>query len=254
MQNSLLLTEQEFSEKQLALEKEISGIAQTINQDVFPIYDGIADYSAYIKCPYKVAWVLKEPYDDEKDGNPSGGGWSIPRDCFLSENQKWKVRSWQRVIYVMYGLLNNLSYEQMDYVRNNPEMGVILRSVAWINLSKMPGHTNSGGEFANYYHNYWKPIVKKQIDLYCPDVIIFGNTLSTCREEFLSPSDNPVPVEDVFCDEKKILSVYVREKDRKVLIDAYHPGIRYLKDVNDSIAKYVDSIIDMIRKYCAPLP
>ena len=54
------------------------------------------------------------------------------------------------------------------------------------------------------------------------------------------------------CKEKTILSVYL--KGGKVLIDAYHPSIRYLKGVNDSIAKYVDSIIEVIRKYCTPLP
>ena len=250
MQKSSILSEQVFLEMQSAIENEISEIAQTISQDVFPIYDGIADYSAYVRCPYKIAWVLKEPYDNNDGTNPTGGGWSIPRDCFLSENRKWTVLSWQRVIYVMYGLLNNLSYKQMDYVRNDPEMGEVLKAVAWINLSKMPGHTSSGRGFADYYHKYWKPIVNKQIDLYCPDVIVFGNTLSTCHDEFLSPED--VPVEDVVCEGKTILSVYL--KGGKVLIDAYHPGIRYLSGVNDSIAKYVDSIIDVIRKYCTPLP
>ena len=113
----------------------------------------------------------------------------------------------------------------------------------------MPGRTSSARGFADYYHKYWKPIVNKQINLYCTEVIVFGNTLSTCRDEFLSLDD--VPVEDVVCKGKTILSVYL--KGGKVLIDAYHPGIRYLKGVDDSVAKYVDSIIQVIRKYCTPL-
>ena len=113
----------------------------------------------------------------------------------------------------------------------------------------MPGRTSSARGFADYYHKYWKPILNKQINLYCTEVIVFGNTLSTCRDEFLSLDD--VPVEDVVCKGKTILSVYL--KGGKVLIDAYHPGIRYLKGVDDGIAKYVDSIIQVIRKYCTPL-
>ena len=128
-------------------------------------------------------------------------------------------------------------------------MGEVLKTVAWINLSKMPGRTSSARGFADYYHKYWKPIVNKQINLYCTEVIVFGNTLSTCSDEFLSLDD--VPVEDVVCKGKTILSVYL--KGGKVLIDVYHPGIRYLKGVDDSVAKYVDSIIQVIRKYCTPL-
>ena len=49
MQNFSILSEQVFLKKQSAIENEISEIAQTISQDVFPIYDGIADYSAYVR-------------------------------------------------------------------------------------------------------------------------------------------------------------------------------------------------------------
>ena len=79
--------------------------------------------------------------------------------------------------------------------------------------------------------------------------LVLGHTLATCRAELLSLDE--VPGEDVVCKGKTILSVYL--KGGKVLIDAYHPGIRYLKGVDDSVAKYVDSIIQVIRKYCTPL-
>ena len=118
-----------FLEKQRAIENEISEIAQTISQDVFPIYDGIADYSAYVRCQYKIAWILKEPYDDNDGTNPTGGGWSIPRDCFLSGKQKWTVLSWQRVIYVMYGRrreVYGILHKNSSIRKKSPELGLKL--------------------------------------------------------------------------------------------------------------------------------
>ena len=98
MQNFSILSEQVFLKKQSAIENEISEIAQTISQDVFPIYDGIADYSAYVRCPYKIAWVLKEPY--EKRGTIQRGGWSIPRIVFSPETRSG-LSFLAKVIYVM---------------------------------------------------------------------------------------------------------------------------------------------------------
>ena len=157
---------QGFRNSQDCIEREIE---DNVRQHSFfndAIFDGVADLALYLKSSPKVAWILKEPYDDFENGIPSGGGWSIPRDCFMKEDQEWKVRTWQRVIYVMYGLANNLRYSQMDYIKNDPDMGKVLRAVAWINLSKMPAYsTSSITQITNQYKNFWRPIVQKQLDL-----------------------------------------------------------------------------------------
>ena len=60
------------------------------NSDTNAIADGIADFKANLSSSPKIAWVLKEPYDDIKESKPSGGGWSIPKDCFMKEGN-WGV-------------------------------------------------------------------------------------------------------------------------------------------------------------------
>ena len=60
-----------------------------------PIRDGIGDEKGYLQSRLKVAWVLKEPYDEwEKDGSPCGGGWSLVKDCFQKDDA-WKNPVWQ---------------------------------------------------------------------------------------------------------------------------------------------------------------
>lgn len=235
----------DFDLSQSKIDQLIESIVKEYNQSNDAIYDGIADFEAYSNSPYKVAWILKEPYDDFENGMPIGGGWSIPKDCFLDENQKWKVLTWQRVIYVMYGLKYQLSYSEMDFIRNDPEMGKVLREVAWINLSKMPALTSSDTKAISYYYKkYWRPVVLEQVKLYSPKVIVFGNTLQCCREDFLTNSDEPIDryVFDGTC----FINVY--KKDGKTLLDAYHPGFRSIPCVKNSVEHYVDSLIDAIKK------
>lgn len=56
---------------------------------IAPITDGIADFEAYLASSPRVAWILKEPYDEVRDGTIAGGGWSIPRDCFMKSGGSW---------------------------------------------------------------------------------------------------------------------------------------------------------------------
>lgn len=93
------------------LEKDIYTRGQSIgkNSNTKAIADGISDLNAYLSSYPKIAWILKEPYDEIKEGKPCGGGWSIPKDCFLKEGP-WDVLTWQRVIYVMHGLKHRLRY------------------------------------------------------------------------------------------------------------------------------------------------
>ncbi len=237
---------QGFRNSQDCIEREIE---DNVRQHSFfndAIFDGVADLALYLKSSPKVAWILKEPYDDFENGIPSGGGWSIPRDCFMKEDQEWKVRTWQRVIYVMYGLANNLRYSQMDYIKNDPDMGKVLRAVAWINLSKMPAYsTSSITQITNQYKNFWRPIVQKQLDLYSPDVIVFGNTLQCCREDFLS--ENDVPLKTISYNNVSFINIY--KKEHRVLLDAFHPAFRNVGAGKGSIEFYVDSLIEAIRNY-----
>ena len=131
-----------------------------------------------------------------------------------------------------------MHYKDMQYVRDNPEMGNVMKSIAWLNLSKMPAGTTSNGSFADNYNKYWKLILDKQIELYNPDIIVFGNTFSSwCGAE----KEDLTFLESIKKDGKCFINVY--QNGARILLDAYHPGIRR------NIEFYVDSLIDTIRKY-----
>lgn len=72
------------------------------------ISGGVVNPKIYAVVKPRIAWVLKEPYDDfDEQGNPCGGGWS------MSE------------IYLYPEVLNSL------------------RSVVHMNISKFPGRTTT---------------------------------------------------------------------------------------------------------------
>jgi len=189
---------------------------------------------------------LKEPYDDTEDGTAEGGGWSIQKDCFMKSEGPWPVRTWQRVIYVMYGLRNHLHYASMDYIKDDWSMGKVLREIAWINLSKMPALTTSSDTAVRKaYEQYWKDIVAEQIKLYNPDVIVFGNTLDLCRSSFLDKNDRPI--DKVFCDGINMIDIY--KKNGRLLLNAYHPGFISIRGLPGGEGHYVDSLIEAIEKH-----
>ena len=232
------------------MEKDIYTRGQSIgkNSNTKAIADGISDLNSYLSSYPKIAWILKEPYDEIKEGKPCGGGWPIPKDCFLKEGP-WDVLTWQRVIYVMHGLKHRLRYEDMDNIRDTPEMGKVLRQIAWINLSKMPSKTfSNNNQVKEAYKQHWRDIVKKQINLYSPNIIVFCNTLQYCREDFLDKDDKPI--KQYIYNNKCLLNAF--HKNGQLLLDAYHPGFRYIKGIKDSVAKYVNSLIDAINELYIP--
>lgn len=238
------MTISEIRDGQARIEKEISRIAEAngLNtEDREPITDGVGNIQCYLESHPRVAWILKEPYDDERpDGYVFGGGWSVAELFTKPECWGKMPPTWRRVIYVMHGLTNGLKYSEQDNIRNNPSMKRALESVAWINLSKMPARRYSNRLFKEAYKLYWRSIVLEQIKLYDPEVIVFGNTLSVCREDFIA--EDLSPMERVLNENGRCF-INVYRHDGRLLLDAYHPAIRY------SEAFYVDSLIDTIKKY-----
>lgn len=241
-----MITVEELRKMQDAFEERIYSHAITVGiaqKDKFEaIADGVSNPEAYLSSYPKVTWVGKEAYDGiDEFNNPYGGGWSLT-EGFLT-NKKWSTKTWRRVIYTMYALRNNLRYCDLDYLRDNPRMGDIMQTIAWINMSKMPGRTTSNYSYVRDYNNYWKSIVLEQLQLYEPNVIIFSNTFSSCYKDFFPEGKEP--------DEK----VYFKDGDcficayklgKQLILDPYHPG-RPMSEEQEEF--YVNSLIDTINKY-----
>lgn len=239
-----MITEKELEFKQRAIQKKIREVAKTNdleNNLISCIPDGVADCAKYIASSPRVAWVLKEPYDCfEEDGiTPSGGGWLL-YEGFLGENKDWtKNITWQRIIYTMYGLRNEKHYDDMDYIRNKPDMADVMKDIVILNLSKMPAGTTSNYSFANNFDNYWSAILKEQIELYDPQVVIFGNTFDSCWRLFVDEDSSPIRIIKNPQDGSCFINLY--KSQGRYLLDAYHPGIR------SNVAFYIDSLIDAIK-------
>lgn len=244
---SLNMTPTDFQKKQVEIEEEIFSFAKErglANDKIEAIADGVADAEAYLSSYPRIAWVGKEPYDAvDEFGNPCDGGWSLTEG--FRNTKDWSIPTWKQVIYAMYGLRNNLHYNEMDYIQNNPKMGDVMQAIAWVNLSKMPRlSTSSDKKYISDYREYWRPIVQKQLAFYKPDVIIFCNTLAeACLEDFFP--EGKEPDECVYYNDSDCF-ICVYKNGNQLLLDAYHPGARFSEEKKEF---YVNSLIDTIRKY-----
>lgn len=224
--------------EQFAQEKGLS------DENIAPIYDGIADIEKYLSCGKKIMWVLKEPYDDCENGKPTGGGWSIVDACFSGQGENgkspkddaWSNPTWQPIIYSMYGYFNDLPWESMDWICYDKSMANILQQIAYINVSKMPNQTQSSVDQIQEFYNIWKPILFEQIDLFNPDVVIFGFTFQYFMKD-LGISENDLVAKSSV---SGVLDPY--KKDGKLWLDVYHPNQRRI-----TREKYVNSIINAIK-------
>lgn len=233
------MTAKELEKAQLSLEDRIFEIARENGMiKTYPITDGVYDAAKYLASGRRVMWVMKEPYDEIFNGEPYGGGWNLARDCFAKPDA-WSNRSWQPIIYTMYGLKHGLLWSQMDWIRNNKSMADILQEIAYINVSKMPNMTASNNDYIRDCYQKWKPILFEQLDLYDPEIIIFANTFLHFEKD-LRP--DLTRVGDVSFINVKSGDAY--RWRGKLLLDVYHPNQRTVtREV------YVNSIIQAADKY-----
>ena len=213
--------------------------ANLITDKVEPIWDGIANPEGYLRSRLKVAWVLKEAYDDfDENGDNYGGNFSL-LECY-DKPDAWRNKVWQRIAYVMYGFLHDLWWDNMDYIYDNHEMINVIRDIAMINISKMPGKTVSSlYEIEAKYNTVWREVILKQLDIYAPDVIIFGNTFECFRRDPLGNRFQEAQLDrDISFDSNWGIDYFRLGGQR--LISAYHPG---RKD-----GSYVDGLISALQQ------
>lgn len=235
-EEKLLLRQNEIHQKILQHAQENNLTKQKTS--LLPIYDGVADIQAYITSVPKIMWILKEPWHlFTANGKAKGGDW------YFTEHFKnpdvWKDQNmWKLMIQINYAIRNNLKWKELDYIEDNPEMVEELKKTAYINISKMPADTFSPNNHMWACYNIWKNILFEQIEIYKPDVIIFGYTFQFFKED-LKITEKPIPT----VSGKWNADVY--KKNNMILIDAFHPS---RKGGEDSGHDYVTSIINAYKK------
>ena len=237
------MNEKELTKRQTEMHDKIFNHAKENNLIkqkplLMPIYDGVADIKAYISSNPKIMWILKEPYDDfTSTGKARGGDWYFT-EHFKNTNV-WKDQDmWKLMIQINYAIRNNLKWKELDYIENNSEMAEELKKTAYINISKMPANTISPNDHIRTCYTIWKKILFEQINIYKPDVIIFGYTFQFFKEDF-KITDKAIPT----ISGQWNADVY--KKDNMILIDAFHPS---RKGGEDSGHDYVTCIINAYKK------
>ncbi|MBR5958459.1 MAG: hypothetical protein IKZ99_08855 [Salinivirgaceae bacterium] len=225
---------EELTKAQNDLIDEIQAFAESkklVTEDICPIYDGVADIDAYLKSSLKIMWILKNAYDaNDGNNNPNGGGW------YLKDVLDSSVQTWRGMAYAIYGFRNDLDWGALPAISQNKKIIDEIKSVAYININKMPGLKSISDSEALYCYNLWKDILNKQIDVYEPDVIIFGGTFRFFynSDELESSKQECFENLDSKADKKAIVYKY----NGKWLISVHHPS-RYG-------GVYIDTLIDAL--------
>lgn len=199
------------------------------------IGDGVVDAATYFDSNIKIAWFLKEAYTDEAPGFHM-------REHYGQENayeyffKSHGIPTWHPIIYCSYGILNNfLKWDDMDYIRNKPEMCNVINSIAIINVNKEPSKTGTYTLSKNLDEAFSqsKPIIDLQLKVLQPRVHIFGGTAFLYKEYFNLEDRHRVKS-----------STNSFEKDGNLYIEAYHPANR-----SNKRNEYVDRIIEDVQRW-----
>ena len=148
-----------------------------MNQSQSLITDGIVDCEAYHAASIRLMWILKEPYCDKKGG---GGGWSMREGLSVRAmgEKRDSQSTWQPIIYTSWGILNGFtSYEQMPKISEQPSMNAVLRSIAFVNVQKLPAGTRTNNTDIKKAFRMNQELLVQQIETYRPHIVIGGNTL-----------------------------------------------------------------------------
>ncbi len=212
----------------------------SVDLNILPIYDGIIKIEKYLSAKYKILSILKEPYDDFENGKPCGGGWDLGEAIRTKKTfHDFAVgkTTFEPMLYATWGILNDFClWKDMPNVYSNPIMIEAFKSIAYINVKKLPGDTTIPKNVIENAYQQYKEILLKQIEYYAPDIIIGGSTLYNFYQD-LGISREQLQNNG---------SVNYIIKENKLFIEAYHPAQRSGK-TGVSQEKYCNDIINSVK-------
>ena len=80
MVNSKKLSPEDIRKGQEKIKEKIYARAKVLGistDDLWPLPDGVFNIEGYCQSSPRIMWILKQPYDDMKEGKPYGGGWEV---------------------------------------------------------------------------------------------------------------------------------------------------------------------------------
>lgn len=209
------------------------------------VIDGLTNPILYENAPVRILFVLKEAYDTEGDNVESWNHTDYLRDSDFYILDKKDYPTHYVVSKISSGLLHNWLFSNPKYEklwandRTAPEILSDFQSIGWVNIGKFPAPGQSSSRLQEVY-NDWKDVLFAQIEVYDPDIIIFGGAFGVIEED-LDNSDNPFyGLEYLF---KEGATKAYKDKKGRLLLSTYHPSQRTIQR-----EKYVNSIIHLARR------
>lgn len=184
------------------------------------IYDGAVNIAMYETSTPKICFFLKEAYSKGEDTS-----WSLTK--WLADGAM--TRMWSSVAEWSYGIKHTTkTFIPPKPMLSTHEKTMQLQSIAVVNIKKSNGNVQSDYNDLLQYAIEDKELLKQELDILSPDVIVCGNNSSLLRllygAEINSKgkvaSDGQINYEFM----QKNGFVIVGEQ---VIIDYYHPANQY---------------------------
>lgn len=170
-------------------------------------------------------------------------GWSLIDVLNDLPNVLTKEKGWNQtfnpIVYTLYGIFNKMEWEEIPFISEEPENATVIKNIAYVNMKKLPG-TSLANHSEVQKHFSENDILKRQIELFKPQVIICGGTFDLLDNLF----------EEIYGDEydkmeeRKENKTRIFHNSRLMIIDTYHPSNRSLgKEV------YCNTIINSVLNF-----
>lgn len=194
------------------------------NDKVF-VKDGIVDNSVWNAQDKKILYILKEAYGETED-------WDLT-DRVLKKDSILSSPTWRSVVEWTYGIHKTSAEEIAKYIPKEIHKirDELIRKIAVLNLKKSDGNSHSDNLQIKQYAENDIELIKKQIELISPNIIVCGSTLSALNEALKAKGHKPVYSNDSKCD-NWFYYTEVFTGSETLVIDYYHPSIRWAALVN----------------------
>lgn len=189
------------------------------------IYDGAVNTAMYESSTPKICFFLKEAYSKGDDTSWSLTDWL---------NDGAMTRMWGSVAEWSYGIMHTTkTFIPPKPVLSTSEKTMQLRSSAIVNVKKSNGQVQSDYDDLLRYVIEDKELLKEELEILNPDVIVCGNNSSLLRVLFGARINSKHKVDS----DGQINYEFMRKNGfafvgTRVIIDYYHPANQYPSIMN----------------------
>lgn len=187
------------------------------NNDISFIPDGVFDEEEYMNQKCKILFVLKE-------ANWEGGNEDLCK-YLLSEESPTYWKTWNNIARWSKAILEGGDYQEKV---SRSDKSLWLRKVAFMNLKKVGGNERADNATIYNYAERDKAFIKRQIEIYEPDIIICcgrgkGKNADILHDIVFSKDEvsewkEPVLMYNYFV-------VKIKDKNNIPVVSFYHPQI-----------------------------